>query len=118
MSWSTETTVSSTIENRKTRTAAVGPAKSKGRGTAPSLADKTQISSESSTKSLGTQPKKPTDDAWKNVAITPLGVPYPDPRGMKSRPYDPDEGRPHPALKGNVVEYRSEIGNGSYPLSC
>eukprot|EP00971_Amphidinium_carterae_P326696 6457645-Amphidinium_carterae.1 len=37
---------------------------------------------------------------------------------MKSRPYDPDEGRPHPALKENVVEYRSEIGNGSYPLSC
>eukprot|EP00971_Amphidinium_carterae_P307133 6103931-Amphidinium_carterae.1 len=63
-------------------------------------------------------PKKPADNAWRNTAIDQIGVPYPDSRGMKSRPYEPDGRRPYPALEEYIVVYRSEMGNGSYPLSC
>eukprot|EP00971_Amphidinium_carterae_P326002 6456601-Amphidinium_carterae.1 len=63
-------------------------------------------------------PKKPADDAWLDVIATMPGVPYPDWHGMKSRPYEPDEDRPYPMLEQHRVVYRSEIGQGSYPLSC
>eukprot|EP00971_Amphidinium_carterae_P069713 1379572-Amphidinium_carterae.2 len=69
-SWSAETTA-----NRENGTS--------GMQEMPSC--KNQKSSESCKTSLATSPKKPTDDAWKNVALDPPGVPYPDPRGMKSR---------------------------------
>eukprot|EP00971_Amphidinium_carterae_P281143 5582199-Amphidinium_carterae.3 len=131
-SWSTESTVSSKIENRETRTASMGAAthqRKVPRVPPPPPPARTSSQTQESTvpppggpsagggSRLTPNPKKPADNAWRNVEITPPGVPYPDTRGMKSRPYEPDEGRPYPALEEHIVVYRSEIGNGSYPLS-
>eukprot|EP00971_Amphidinium_carterae_P296394 5887916-Amphidinium_carterae.1 len=88
----------------------------KSSGTAEKPSGKTPKPSETGVKPLGLQPKKPTSTLWKDVQVAPRGVPYPDPKGMKSRPYDPDEGRLYPHLEENRVEYRSE--NGTYPKSC
>eukprot|EP00971_Amphidinium_carterae_P185457 3682190-Amphidinium_carterae.1 len=129
--WTTESTVSSKVKNRETGTATVGASTHQRRVPPPPPPPVRTLSKiEESTvpppggpsagggKRTTQNPKKPADDAWKNVETPPLGVPYPDIRGMKSRPYEPDGGRPYPALEENQVVYRSEIGNGSYPLSC
>eukprot|EP00971_Amphidinium_carterae_P077951 1542051-Amphidinium_carterae.3 len=50
------------------------------------------------------------------AASTVPEVPLPDPVGMKSRPYDLTRGRPYPHLEEHRVVYRSEKGNGTYPL--
>eukprot|EP00971_Amphidinium_carterae_P344689 6485238-Amphidinium_carterae.1 len=98
-SWSTETTVSSNLENRETRTAARGATINQRKVPLPpplSSAARASCRTQESTapppggpsagggRPSGTSPKKPTDDAWKDVERAPPGVPYPDPRGMKS----------------------------------
>eukprot|EP00971_Amphidinium_carterae_P303711 6034968-Amphidinium_carterae.1 len=124
-----EPTVSSNEENRKTRTTVVGASTQQRRTPPPPPPPKAppRIMSPSAPppggpsagggKRATPNPKKPADDAWKNVEVPQRGVPYPDTRGMKSRPYDPDGGRLYPELEENLVVYRSEIGNGTYPLS-
>eukprot|EP00971_Amphidinium_carterae_P068039 1346659-Amphidinium_carterae.3 len=90
----------------------------KSSGTAEKPSGKKQKPSETGVKPLEVQPKKPSPTLWKDVKVAPRGVPYPDPKGMKSRPYDPDEGRLYPLSEENRVKYRSETGNGTYPKSC
>eukprot|EP00971_Amphidinium_carterae_P086200 1705450-Amphidinium_carterae.2 len=43
---------------------------------------------------------------------------YPDPRGMRSKPYPVTQERPHPHLEKDKVVYKSEKGRGTYPFSC
>eukprot|EP00971_Amphidinium_carterae_P304580 6052523-Amphidinium_carterae.2 len=43
---------------------------------------------------------------------------YPDPIGMRSKPYLITKGHPYPHLEKEKVIYKSEPGRGSYPLSC
>eukprot|EP00971_Amphidinium_carterae_P336577 6473014-Amphidinium_carterae.1 len=59
-----------------------------------------------------------TDDGKaSNVPFSSMQSYYPDPKGMRSRPYPITKGRPYPELEEGKVVYRSEKGRGTYPFS-
>eukprot|EP00971_Amphidinium_carterae_P176496 3499328-Amphidinium_carterae.3 len=84
-------------------------------GNGPTQAEREPVSGR--TETTHEEPQEIVEEVTSMVPPVPVRTYYPDPIGMRSRPYPVTEGRPYPQLEEGKEIYQSEQGRGTYPFS-